>query len=143
MATDEVVAGPHVAISVRATRLQAPVVDLGSRQVLQASPTEALLEVRCAQGVDSAAVALGSLPLGTVRAMADHYAEAFFVQPGSCWRMISASDGTGHPTHCPETPVWRGRWQDGAGKWWPKVESCDGHAEELLDVRRIRPGEPS
>ena len=44
----------------------------------------------------------------------------------------------GMPTLCPEPPVWRGRWQDKSGKWWPRIESCDQHADELLDVRRIR-----
>ena len=31
--------------------------------------------------------------------MADHYCEAFFVQPGRCWRMVMNPDGTGHPMH--------------------------------------------
>jgi hypothetical protein len=57
--------------------------------------------------------------------------------------MVMAPDGTGHPEFCPEPPVWHGRWQDNSGKWWPRIESCDEHADELLDVRRIRPPERS
>ena len=34
---------------------------------------------------------------------------------------------------CPEPPIQRGRYQGSS-----RVESCDEHAEELLDVGRIR-----
>jgi hypothetical protein len=32
----------------------------------------------------------------------DHYAEALYVEPGRCWRMVYESDGSGRPTTCPE-----------------------------------------
>jgi hypothetical protein len=43
----------------------------------------------------------------------------------------------GMTTNCPETPIWRGHYRDRSGKWWPSVESCDEHANEMLDVRRL------
>ena len=67
----------------------------------------------------------------------DHYCEASQAQPGQCWRMITAPDGTGHPTHCPEPPVWRARTQDRRRKWHV-VWSCDGHVDdELVGTRRV------
>jgi hypothetical protein len=41
-------------------------------------------------------------------------------------------------THCPEPVVWRGRFQDGRGKWH-QVWSCDDHADELTSPRRLPP----
>ena len=66
-------------------------------------------------------------------------APGFMVESGRCWRMVRESDPgrQGMTTSCPEPPIWRGRWQDNSGKWWPRVESCDEHAGELLDVRRL------
>jgi hypothetical protein len=69
--------------------------------------------------------------------MADHYCEAFFVQPGRCWRMVMNPDGTGHPMHCPELVEWRGRFKDGRGRWHLHVESRDGLADGLLNVRQV------
>jgi hypothetical protein len=66
-----------------------------------------------------------------------YYCEAFYVEPGQCWRMVFAQDGTGHPTHCPEPVVWRSRFKDGSEKWHPRVDSCDGHADDLAVARRI------
>jgi hypothetical protein len=43
----------------------------------------------------------------------------------------------GMTTHCPEPPVWHGRWQDNSGKWWPRIDSCDEHADGLLNLRKI------
>ena len=56
-----------------------------------------------------------------------------------CWAMGHESDAgkAGMATHCYEPPVWRGRWQDNSGRWWPRIESCGEHAYGLLDVRRI------
>jgi hypothetical protein len=42
---------------------------------------------------------------------APHYAEAFFVQLGRCFRMLS--DVAGRPEHCPMPPTWRGAFRDG------------------------------
>jgi|HubBroStandDraft_5_1064220.scaffolds.fasta_scaffold956725_2 hypothetical protein len=66
-------------------------------------------------------------------------APGFMVESGRCWRMIRDPDPgkQGMTTCCPEPPIWRGRYQDRSGKWWPKVESCDEHADELIDVRRL------
>jgi hypothetical protein len=66
-------------------------------------------------------------------------APGFMVESGRCWRMIRDPDpGKQGMTTCrPEPPIWRGRYQDRSGKWWPKVESCDEHADELIDVRRL------
>jgi hypothetical protein len=65
-----------------------------------------------------------------------HYAEAFALLPGRCFRMVHAEDGTGHAQHCPYITEWRGRFQDGAGKWWT-VKACDGHRADLDAVQRI------
>jgi hypothetical protein len=43
----------------------------------------------------------------------------------------------GMTTNCPAAPIWRGHYRDRSGKWWPRVESCNEHADELLDVRRL------
>ena len=65
----------------------------------------------------------------------DHYAEAFQAQPGRCWRMVTAPDGTGHPMFCPEPAVWRARTQItrgvNRGKWYV-VDSCDRHTDDEL-----------
>ena len=71
----------------------------------------------------------------------DHYAEAFQAQPGRCWRMVTAPDGTGHPEFCPEPAVWRGRTQIvrgiNRGKWYV-VDSCNGHVDnELVGAKRL------
>ena len=66
----------------------------------------------------------------------EHYAEAFTVTSDHCFRMVHNAHGTGHPTHCPEELRWRGRFQDGTGKWW-SVVSCDGHRADLTSVQRI------
>ncbi len=46
-----------------------------------------------------------------------HYAEAFYLTTGQCFRLILAEDGTGHAQHCPYITEWRGRFRDNAGKW--------------------------
>jgi hypothetical protein len=62
----------------------------------------------------------------------DHYAEAFSPLPGRCFRMVSREDGQAGPTHCPEQPVWRGRFRAKNGRLY-RVEACDGHADTLTD----------
>jgi hypothetical protein len=49
--------------------------------------------------------------------------------------MIQAN-GTGHAQHCPYAIEWRGRFQDGNGKWHT-VEACDGHRADLTGVQRV------
>jgi hypothetical protein len=55
--------------------------------------------------------------------------------------MIHAGDGTGHAQHCPYVTEWRGRWQDGAGKWHT-VEACDGHTADLDAVQAVTGSAP-
>jgi hypothetical protein len=43
----------------------------------------------------------------------------------------------GMATHCPEHTDLARSALDRSGKWWPRAESCDEHADELIDVRRI------
>ena len=66
----------------------------------------------------------------------DHYAEAFQVEPGHCWRMIYRPDGSGRPMFCPEPVEWRGRYRNRQG--WHVVDSCHGHVDDkLVGVLRI------
>ena len=68
----------------------------------------------------------------------DHYASAFYVEPGRCWRMVYEQDGSGRPKHCPEPVEWRGRYRTRRGKWFV-VDSCAGHVDaELVGTKRIR-----
>jgi hypothetical protein len=57
---------------------------------------------------------------------APYYAEAFFLVPGRCFRLISHGSQGGGPTHCPEPPVWRGTFQAPNGRRY-RVEACEGH----------------
>jgi hypothetical protein len=61
-----------------------------------------------------------------------HYAEAFYVAPGQCFRFVH--NGVGHAKHCPEPVVSRGTFADGTGKRW-KVQACREHADEPRDAR--------
>ena len=60
-----------------------------------------------------------------------HYAEAFYVAPGQCFRFVH--NGVGHAKHCPEPVVSRGQFTDRTGKRW-QVEACREHAEEPNDA---------
>jgi hypothetical protein len=66
----------------------------------------------------------------------NHYAECFSLGSGHCFRMIQNKNGTGHAQHCPYATVWRGRFQDNAGKWHT-VTACDGHRADLSEVQRL------
>jgi hypothetical protein len=49
--------------------------------------------------------------------------------------------GVGHPSHCPEPVVLRGRFRAGDRQY--RVDACEGHAEELgapLTPVRATPG---
>ncbi len=76
-----------------------------------------------------------SLPRSTL-ARVEHYANCFAVTSGQCFRMIQAENGTGHAQHCPYLVVWRGRFQDGSGKWHT-VCACEGHRADLTSVQRV------
>ena len=66
--------------------------------------------------------------------MTDHYAEAYFIAPGRCFRMVH-KPGEGQPTHCPDPPRARGDWIDATGKRWHGVEACSEHEEQLVPPR--------
>jgi hypothetical protein len=57
-----------------------------------------------------------------------HYAEAFFVQPGQCFRFTHS--GVGHAAHCRGAIVQRGQFVDNKGKKWV-VDACDVHSQDL------------
>jgi hypothetical protein len=56
-----------------------------------------------------------------------HYAEAFYVAPGQCFRFVH--NGVGHAKHCPEPVLSHGVFTDKTGKRW-QVEACQEHAKE-------------
>jgi hypothetical protein len=62
-----------------------------------------------------------------------HYAEAFYVEVGQCFRFVHS--GVGHAAHCREPVVQRGEFIDGTGKRW-QVDACAEHAEGLRDDAR-------
>jgi hypothetical protein len=68
----------------------------------------------------------------------EHYANAARVDPGVCWRFVSRGDGyrKGSPTGCPEPVAWMGRTMIGPTRY--RVYSCDGHLDEVEDVRPVR-----
>ena len=71
------------------------------------------------------------------RGPVEHYANAVRAEPGLCWRMVSRGPGfrVGSPTDCPEPVRWMGRAM--VGKRWMRLFSCDGHLEDLEDVRPV------
>ena len=56
-----------------------------------------------------------------------HYAEAFAVIPGQCFRFVH--NGVGHAVHCREPVVRRGQLMDGKDKR-RTVDACAEHATE-------------
>jgi hypothetical protein len=65
----------------------------------------------------------------------DHHANAFYVEPGRCFRLVCGTGGKmGQPHHCPEPVVWRGRFVTPLGKLYG-VWSCDGHSDDLKALR--------
>lgn len=63
-----------------------------------------------------------------------HYAEAFMVSPGCCFRMVM-KPGEGQPTHCAAEVTSRGVWIDATGKRWHHVEACPEHEDQLVEPR--------
>ena len=61
-------------------------------------------------------------------------APRLFAQEGRYWRMVYENP-VGHRTFCPEPVTWVGRWKFLKG--WTKAWSCERHARELVDARRI------
>jgi hypothetical protein len=59
----------------------------------------------------------------------DHYANAFTINPGRCFRMIRLA-GVGHPHHCHEPVAWHGRFRAADNRLY-RVDACEGHADEL------------
>jgi hypothetical protein len=60
-----------------------------------------------------------------------HYAEAFSIQPGRCFRFTGTA--VGHAAHCREPIVARGTFVDKLGRLWP-VDACERHRAELDSV---------
>jgi hypothetical protein len=54
---------------------------------------------------------------------------------GKCFRMVSSST-QGSPVLCPMPVEFRGRFQDGRGKWHAVWSSID-HAGDLTDWKRV------
>jgi hypothetical protein len=67
----------------------------------------------------------------------EHYANAVRAVPGQCWRMVSRGPGyrAGSPTDCMEPVRWSGRVM--VGKRRMRLESREGHAEGLEDLRPV------
>ena len=61
-----------------------------------------------------------------------HYAEAFSVQPGRCFRFVHS--GVGHAAHCREPVVVTGTFIDNKGRPWT-VDACEGHRQELDSIQ--------
>ena len=68
---------------------------------------------------------------------APHYAEAFSLIPGRCFRFVSHQEAGG-PNHCPEPPTWLGAFRVKGGRRYA-VEACDGHRASLEHGRRSLP----
>lgn len=75
--------------------------------------------------------------------MTEHYANAFNITPGECFRLVERDDAHGQPTHCKQPLIVKGRWRDGKGRL-RDVEACVTHAglEEIIDgqTRFVREG---
>ncbi len=67
-----------------------------------------------------------------------YYAEAFYPAPGQYFRMVTSPNpgSQGSPILCPKPVEFRGRFQDGRGKWHD-VWSCIDHAGDLTDWKRV------
>jgi hypothetical protein len=75
--------------------------------------------------------------VGTINTMANrqpHYAEAFTVMPGRCFRLISRPSAHGQPDHCPAPVVCHGTFTDRTGRRH-QVDACTGHADGLEERR--------
>jgi hypothetical protein len=66
-----------------------------------------------------------------------HYAEAFSVQPGQCFRFVH--NGVGHAKRCPAPVTRHGTFVDGKGKRW-EVDACEEQSEELTGSSRQNRG---
>jgi hypothetical protein len=62
-------------------------------------------------------------------ATVDHYAEAFTIIPGRCFRMIQLP-GVDHPTHCSQPVAAHGRFRAADDRLY-RVDACEGHADDL------------
>lgn len=60
-----------------------------------------------------------------------HYAEAFSVRPGRCFRFSDTKIGQAGP--CREPIVARGTFIDKTGQLWP-VDACESHLGELASI---------
>ena len=71
------------------------------------------------------------------RSPAAHYANAFTIETGRCFRMVQLP-GAGHPMHCPEPATTHGPWRSGADQL-NRVDACDGHREAHCGHRSVGP----
>jgi hypothetical protein len=62
-----------------------------------------------------------------------HYAEAFYVEPGQCFRFVHS--GVGHAAHCREPVVQRGEFIDGTRLLTFHIR-CEPNSQVLLRCRR-------
>jgi hypothetical protein len=65
----------------------------------------------------------------------DHFANAFTLTPGRCFRMV-ALPGVGHPSHCSEPVAWHGRWRAADDRLY-RMDACEGQAERLVAPLRL------
>ncbi len=69
--------------------------------------------------------------------MAEHYANAFTITPGQCFRMVVANGSATRRTA--RAGATHGRWRSAANKLY-RVDACDGHKGELAaPIGRARP----
>lgn len=71
------------------------------------------------------------------RPAVDYHANAFYVEPGRCFRLVNGAGGKrGQSHHCAEPVVWCGVFVSPLGKAH-RVWSCDGHADDLKAPRAV------
>jgi hypothetical protein len=69
----------------------------------------------------------------------EYVANAFFVAPGRCYRMVPGAGGKhGQPSHCGEPVAWRGRFVTPLGQVH-RVWSCARHCGNLVGLRQVTP----
>ena len=74
-------------------------------------------------------------PPGCQDAAVAHYAEAFSVDAGRCFRYVDKPGCVGQPMRCRAPVAGRVRFRDGRGRPWT-VDACVEHAGELVSAQR-------
>ncbi len=72
--------------------------------------------------------------------MSAHYAEAFTLSPGRCFRMVTDPEPRrrGQPAHCEQPVVSRGSFGT-AGSAVYRVDACAIHRDDLTHRRAVNP----